>query len=343
MGKVTIQSMAKDLGLSRNTVSLALKRSELVSHKTQEMVFRYAGKVGYIDYGPEREQKEPVNQTVYHIMILRKPDVAVYWDKVINGISREASKNNCQTQVAVVSDEDEKNGQFPLGLDEKIHAVFCVKLLSWDYMKKIKDQGYHVVILDDYQNPLHRPLGDVVRIEGLKATSALTSHLISQGMKRIGFVNEHSDTYETMHDRYMGYLDAMKQAGLEPEENLVRPNMEGADFYTVECFEQLVSEFTEQPDAVVCGNDQIAQYLTYALRKRGLRVPEDVAVTGFDNDEVDMLDPFFSTVYVNANWLGQRMVQSFLWRMQNPDAPYEKIVVNGEVIIRKSSCKNKYK
>ena len=341
MGKVTIQSMAKDLGLSRNTVSLALKRSELVSPKTQEIVFRYAGKVGYIDYTPEQEQKETENQTVYHIMILRKPDVAVYWDKVINGISREASKNNCQTQVAVISDEDEANGKLPLGLDEEIDAVFCVKLLKWEYMKKIKDSGYHVFLLDDYQNPLHKPLGDVVRIEGMKAVTVLMHHLLDQGMRRIGFINEHSATYETMHDRYMGYLETMKQYGLEPEEDLVRPNMENENFYTLEQFEQVVSEYKSVPEAVVCGNDQIAQYLTYALRKRGLRVPEDVAVTGFDNDEVDMLDPFYSTVHVNANWLGQRMVQSFLWRMQNPDAPYEKIVVNGDVIIRKSSCKNK--
>ena len=68
-------------------------------------------------------------------------------------------------------------------------------------------------------------------------------------------------------------------------------------------------------------------------------MPEDVAVTGFDDDEAERLDPFFSTVHVNANWLGQRMVQSFMWRMQNPEAPYEKIVVAGDVIIRRSSCK----
>ncbi|MDE6964221.1 MAG: substrate-binding domain-containing protein, partial [Lachnospiraceae bacterium] len=95
------------------------------------------------------------------------------------------------------------------------------------------------------------------------------------------------------------------------------------------------------PEAVVCGNDSIAKYLTQALRKKGVRVPEDVAVTGFDNDEEDMLSPFFTTVNVDAKWLGKRMVQCFLWRIRHPDAPYEKIAVSGQVVIRKSSCRQK--
>lgn len=340
MGKVTIQSMAKELGLSRNTVSLALKGSDLVSPQTKEMVMRHAGKLGYIDYVPQREVVKPVKQTLYHIMILRKPEEALYWDKVINGISVEASKYNCQTQVAVITDEEEELGLFPLGLDEKIQAVFCVKLMRWDYLKKMKDSGYHVFVLDDYQSSQDEPLGDVVRSEGVKAVSHLTQHLIDQGMRKIGFVNEHSGTYETMHDRYMGYLETMMNAGIELIPELVKPNMESDRFYSQGSFDQMVEELSVIPEAVVCGNDQIAQYLTIAFRKKGIRVPEDVAITGFDNDEHERLDPFFSTVHVNAQWLGRRMVQSFLWRMEHPDAPYEKIVVNGDVIIRKSSCKN---
>ncbi len=85
----------------------------------------------------------------------------------------------------------------------------------------------------------------------------------------------------------------------------------------------------------MCGNDEIAKFLTQTLRGRGIRVPEDVAVTGFDNDEEGMLDPFFTTVNVDAKWLGKRMVQCFLWRLGHPEAPFEKI----DVIIRKSSVK----
>ena len=343
MGKVTIKSIASDLGLSRNTVSMALKGNDLVAPQTREKILRYAVKVGFIEKIPDVSQKEMLKEkhTLYHIMILRKSDVAVYWDKVINGITEEASRNYCQAHVAVISDEEEKNGQFPLGLDEKICAVFIVKLMDWNYVKKIKERGFHIILLDDYYNKDVIPLGDVVRIEGGNAVSFLTRHLIAQGMRRIGFLNENSYIYETMHDRYVGYLDAMNQAGIPLEPDLVMPAMESDHFYFQSTFDQIVEEYEKLPEAVVCGNDQIAQNLTLALRKKGLRVPEDVAVTGFDDNEDEMMDPFFSTVHVNAKWLGRRMVQCLLWRMQNEEAPYEKITVSGEVILRKSSCKNR--
>lgn len=80
---------------------------------------------------------------------------------------------------------------------------------------------------------------------------------------------------------------------------------------------------------------------SYKFFCRGLdiRVPEDVALTGFDDDEDRMLYPFFSTVHVDTKWLGRRMVHEFLWREEHPEAPKERILVSGEVVVRRSSCK----
>lgn len=348
MAKVTIQSIAKDLGLSRNTVSMALKGNELVAPRTREMVLRYAQQMGYTAAAlPETEAEEMAEKEKgirqHRIMILRKPDVAVYWDKVVNGISEEASRNHWQTQVAVVTDADEREQRFPLGLGAGIEAVFCIKMMSRDYVKKITQKGILVFLLDSYKDEDEEMPGDVVKMESFQPVVKLTRHLIDQGMRRIAFLNESSRLYETMHDRYDGYLYAMRQAGIEPDAGLVMPDTElvSSEFYNTETFDRIVEKYRKQglPEAVVCGNDEIAKFLTQALRKREIRVPEDVAVTGFDNDEEGMLDPFFTTVNVDAKWLGRRLVQSFLWRLQHPDAPHEKVAVLGQVIIRKSSRK----
>ncbi len=342
MGKVTIQSIAKELGFSRNTVAMALKGNEAVKPKTREMILKYAESIGYPgvysfqSFEKEEDRKEGA---VYRVMILRKPDVAVYWDKIINGISEEASRNRCQTQVAVISDEMEENRQFPLGLDENIQAVFCVKMLNRDYIQKIKQKGIQVYMLDRCKDDEGPPLGDIVKTEGFNAIAQITRHLLDQGMRRIGFLNESSSLYETMFDRYSGYLYAMKQAGIEPDPSIVLPDAKESEFYFDETFEKVVEGYRELPEAVVCGNDEIAKLLTRALHKKGIRVPEDIAVTGFDNDEEGMLAPFFTTVNVDAKWIGRRMIQCFLWRMQHPDAPYEKIAVLGQVVIRRSSCR----
>lgn len=341
MGKVTIQSMARELGFSRNTVSMALKGNETVAPKTREMILRYAERAGYPGAFSSEREAGPEENATYHIMILRKPDMAVYWDKIISGISEEACRNQCQTQVAVVTNEAEERLQLPLGLDESIHAVFCVKMLNRDYIKKIKETGIQVYMLDSYKGEEEGPLGDVVKMESFHPVMQLTRHLISQGMKRIGFLNESSSLYESMNDRYSGYLYAMEKAGIRPDADIVMPDVDSSTFYYPETFEKIVEGYETLPEAVVCGNDSIAKYLTQALRKKGIRVPEDVAVTGFDNDEEDMLSPFFTTVNVDAKWLGKRMVQCFLWRIRHPDAPYEKIAVLGQVVIRDSSCRHK--
>ncbi len=337
MGKITIQRIAKELGFSRNTVSMALKGNDMVAPQTREMIVKYAQSLGYSRLGiPEGEPEENERDTVYRIMILRKADVAVYWDKVISGISEEASRHNCQTQVAVVTRQDEETLRLPLGLNEEIHAVFCVNLLDTEYLKQIRSKGIEVYLLDNYAQG-EEPIGDIVKMESFHAVAQLTRHLIGQGMKRIGFLNENSSVYETMKDRFDGYLYAMQKAGLVIDPSIVIPDAQSDHFYEPDTFSAIVEGYQGLPQAVVCGNDSIAKVLTQALRTKGIRVPEDVAVTGFDNDEEGMLDPFFTTVNVDAKWLGRRMVQCFLWRMKYPGAPYEKIMVYGEIILRKSS------
>lgn len=340
MAKITIQSMAKDLGLSRNTVSMALKGNPVVKEHTQELVKRHAVSVGYLEPMQALAYKGQ-GRTQHHIMIIRKTDEAFYWDRVMNGIAEEASRNSCQIHVAVVTPEEEKEEIFPPGLDEKIDAVFFMKLMDWKYIRKVKEYGYLVFMLDDFFGKQSDPLGDVVRINGWDGTAYLTACLIRQGMKSIGFLNENSHVCETMHDRYSGFRDTMLRHGLSLDEGIVMPDMESDSFYYSTTFDDLVDRYPKLPEAVVCGNDMIAQLLTKAFGKRGIRVPEDVAVTGFDNDEGGKINPFFSTVQVDAKWMGRRLVQSFIRRLHYPDAPFEKVLVYGKPIIRTSSEKRK--
>ncbi len=342
MAKVTIQSMARELGLSRNTVSMALKKNPLVTKNTQELVFRHAVEVGYLP-SPVGERETAKGQEERHIMILRQTDEAAYWDRVINGITEEARRNHCQTHIAVILPEEEESGFFPSGLDIGIDAVFFMKMPNREYVRKVKEHGHLVFMLDDFCKEEPQPLGDVVCTNGLDAVKFLTEHLIGQGMRRIGYLSENSSRFETMHDRYMGYREAMIGAGLPFPEGLVMPDMESDHFYFERSFDKVVEDFQgfgELPEAVVCGNDMIAMLLTKAFRRKGILVPEDVAVTGFDNDEVGRIDPFFSTVDVDGKWLGQRLVQSFIQRIRYPDAPYEKILLYGKPIIRSSSVKS---
>jgi LacI family transcriptional regulator len=102
--------------------------------------------------------------------------------------------------------------------------------------------------------------------------------------------------------------------------------------------EAAISAFPYMPEAIVCANDDIALFVIRCLNNRGLSVPDDVAVTGYDNVEgMSQVEPFLTTVRVGNQRLGRRLVQQLMWRIQNPTFPKEIVFIGVEVILRQSS------
>lgn len=92
------------------------------------------------------------------------------------------------------------------------------------------------------------------------------------------------------------------------------------------------------PTAFVCANDSLALCVVTALMKHGIRVPEDISVTGFDNiDDAALSTPTLSTVNVNKEALGQRAVETLLWRINHPESPKERILLSGDLVFRQST------
>ncbi|MDE7060594.1 MAG: substrate-binding domain-containing protein, partial [Lachnospiraceae bacterium] len=111
-------------------------------------------------------------------------------------------------------------------------------------------------------------------------------------------------------------------------------------YYAQEEIEAYINHLTRMPEAIVCANDVIAFLVVKALRARGLLVPEDVAVTGFDNqEELSRMDPFLTTVRVGNTRLGKRLACQLLFRLKNPELPQEVVTVDTKVVYRESSRK----
>ena len=113
-------------------------------------------------------------------------------------------------------------------------------------------------------------------------------------------------------------------------------------FYKTEEVEKALAGFPAIPEAIVCANDDIALDVIRCLRNRGLSVPRDVAVTGYDNVEgMAQLEPILTTVRVGNQRLGRRLVQQLMWRIQNPTFPKEVVFIGVEVIFRQSTNKHR--
>lgn len=343
MKKVTIQDVAKELNLSRNTVAKALNNSDTVSYETRYLVIKKAYEMGYSKLSPAvLNQFKLYNKAdeTKTIVVLTRREISVYSNSIIMGISDELNINGCKLQLNFISDQDEKNLILPLNLQEKVSGIIVLSVFSREYINQIMKYNIPVVFLDGPSNLEEiSSYGDIIIIESRESIKKITADLIEKGMRKIGFIGD--ITYcKTINDRYQGYLNALKEAGLEPDNSIIATYHADRKFYRPEEVEEAISKFPYIPEAIVCANDEIALYLMRCLSSKGLSVPQDVAVTGYDNlEEMSKVEPFLTTVRVGNQRLGRRLVQQLMWRIKYPNFPKEIITIGVEVIFRESSNK----
>lgn len=345
MKKVTIQDVAKELNLSRNTVAKALNNSDTVSYETRYVVIEKAYEMGYSKLSPvvlnEFKLRNKIDDTKT-IVVLTRREISVFWNSIIMGISDELNKYGCKLQFNFISEQDEKNLALPLDLQAEVSGIIILSVFTLEYISKIMKQNIPVVFLDapsEIDSISH--YGDVVVCEGSHSIRKIMNNLISQGIKKIGFIGD--TTYcKTINDRYQGYINALINAGIEIDPTIIANYHPANKFYKTDEVEKAINDFSMIPEAIVCANDDIALDVIRCLKAKGLTVPQNVAVTGYDNVEgMAQVEPILTTVRVGNQRLGRRLVQQLMWRIQNPTFPKEIIYVNVDVIFRESSNRSR--
>ncbi|MCM1193554.1 MAG: GGDEF domain-containing protein [Acetatifactor muris] len=167
-----------------------------------------------------------------------------------------------------------------------------------------------------------------IQVSGYHAQADIVEHLIQEhGLKRINYITgivANSDSQE----RYQAYLDVMRRNGLEVSEKQVynghfnqKSGSDGVEWF--------LAQDSVAPEAIVCANDSMAIGAVSQLKKRGYRVPEDVAVTGFDNDELGKFcKPMLTTVDKDQYAMGRKAVEMLL----TPELYEEPVVLKAEAV-----------
>lgn len=343
MKKVTIQDVAKELNLSRNTVAKALNNSDTVSYETRYVVIEKAYEMGYSKLSPvvlnEFKLRNKIDDSKT-IVVLTRREISVFWNSIIMGISDELNKYGCKLQFNFISEQDEKNLVLPLDLQAEVSGIIILSVFADEYISQIMKHNIPVVFLDGPNNlEFMVEYGDIMICESYNSVRKITNDMLSQGMKKIGFIGD--VTYcKTINDRFQGFLSALYYAGIEKDESIIANHHMVNKYYKTEEVEKALNSFPYMPEAIICANDDIALDVIRCLRNRGLSVPQDVAVAGYDNVEgMAQVEPFLTTVRVGNQRLGRRLVQQLMWRIQNPTFPKEVIFVGVEVIFRQSSNK----
>jgi LacI family transcriptional regulator len=333
----TIYEVARRSGVSTATVSRVMAEGKGFSAATGERVRATAAELGWVPNGPARGLASRRSGIVGLIF----PDLggsgqaeeesALYVDQVIRGAERAAT--SVGNAVLIAATQSGCGRRLAFSVASKVDGLVVLARSLPDEELDALSKIVPIVVL---ANLRARHGYDYVGADNRGGSRALTSHLISvHGYTDLLYLAG-PDQSPDSDERFAGFRDALRHAGLPMPE---RP--EGSGGFTEAGGEQVMRGLIargRRPQAIVCGNDEMALGVLTALRGARLRVPADVAVTGFDDISAGRhVRPALTTVRQPMRDLGERSVRLLLDRIADPEAGHHSVVLPTELIIR-STC-----
>ncbi|BCW11753.1 LacI family transcriptional regulator [Arthrobacter sp. NtRootA4] len=309
----TIADVAQAAGVSVATVSRALSGNYPVAKATRERIFRSVTDLGYVANAHARALAGATTRTVGIII----NDVAdPFFAYIARGVERQASAEGRLCLItATHGDKERELALVDLMREQRTDAVIVVGGASDDprYRKQMADRARALAAAGSALVLCGRPsLGPgvptkMVTYDNEGGAFAITDYLISQGHRRILYVGGPRD-FSTTASRLAGFYRALDARGIERDPALVHEGAFGRGFGYSRMRELLEQDlgFT----AVFGANDLVAAGILEALEERGIRVPEDISVVGYDDVPVaSELRPRLTTVRVPLEELGREAVR----------------------------------
>ena len=181
-----------------------------------------------------------------------------------------------------------------------------------------------------------QPLDMVVSYSNFAAAEAMTSHLIERGRRRIGFVSAHRRDNDRAQARRRGYSAALQRGGVAEDERLVLETTLGLR-QGAEALTELISRAPDL-DAVFFAGDVLAAGALFECQRRAWRVPQRVAIAGFDDQEIAaQMSPSLTTIAVPRGEIGRKAAQMLLLRLAGGKAETPTLDVGFRLVVREST------
>lgn len=305
----TIEDVARVAGVSTATVSRVLNGTATVSEKTEKKVRDAVKKCNYHANMLGSGLRSRTTKTVLCIISTM---VNSFYAKIIKGIEDEAEKSGYRVLIGTNYDLAEREDSYlTLVRNRLADGVILMRPSISDEALSEMAAAYPVVQCDCPSQNAKIPS---VSIDNRAAAKEMTARIIACGHKKIAALRA-QDGYVVAEERFKGYCEALEEAGIPFSEKLV---LEGN--YGYRNAKEVVGTFleTEKPDAIFCFSDRMAAGAMAAIREKGLSVPGDISVAGFDNIDLSyMMDPPLSTVSQNQYRMGTLAMRKLLSQIRN--------------------------
>ncbi|PAZ09460.1 LacI family transcriptional regulator [Streptomyces sp. SA15] len=338
----TIKDVARHAGVSVATVSRILSGTYPNAPATRSKVMRA---VRELDYVANAHARKLAGVRPKSVAIVVNSVISPHYAHVAQGVHEEAARAGRLCIVGTTGGDLERElAAIQLMREEHAEAVILVGNINPDEAYRERMAGYaRALAAAGSQLVLcgRPPLGPdvpaiVVEYDNTGGAFAATSHLLSAGHKRILFLGRRSG-YTTPESRVAGYRAALAAHGVPHDPGL---EVDGVRMVRREGYRMMRERLDAGPrdfTAVFASNDLIAAGAREALRERGLRIPEDVSMVGFD-DLPPAADIDLTTVYIPHEELGRTAVRLAL-KSETPGAS-EHVLLGTHIVVRDSVCPN---
>jgi len=338
MKREKIQDVADALKVSRVSVWKVLNDKEGVSKDMKKRVLDYVYQTDGNIADTISQDKLPLvpKQTLVSVVVSR-PETSAFWVKIIHQLSEEFSNREIGLLYTYLPDNTPEGYVLPNSLtDSTLEGIIVMNVYNKDIIHKLNELTIPKVFLDTITDMSVNTLnGDLLLLEGKSCMKEIVSNMIMKGRKKIGFIGD-INYAKTNMERYKGYLSAMESNHIEVQGNFCYTGDMRLRKYT-EIIEHFLEGLSEMPDAFVCVNDHAATVLMGLLERRGYRIPMDVFVSGYDDNNEFTYTKNLTTVHVDNSMLAKRLARQLLYRIENKEDPYEVILIRSNVIYRDST------
>ena len=315
-GRITLKDIAERCGYTANTVSRALRDDEKLPENTRKTIQQLAREMGYVPNSSARALRYGSSRTIAVIVNdINNP----YYANLLSQMDQELKARNYHLMILCVQlDENLADDMIRLALSQQVDGILFFPFNNERHIRMLQESGIPFVLIDRWIPDVE---ADIARIDDFGGGYALTRHLLDLGHRDFlymagPFVNS------SQIDRQNGIMKALEEAGIDSGEHLRVISWDSIPRNAVpEDIIPLLEPFDYT--AILAFNDELAYHALNALNARGMRVPEDISLVGFDHIRWrNTYLPPMTSITVEKQGVASAAIEILFDRMQQPELPF---------------------
>lgn len=333
---MNIAKFAKIAGVSTATVSMVFNDDKRISDATKQRVLEIAKQYNYRPSSIAKSLRHKKTRT----MCLMLPDIInPFFPGILKGVEEVAMDNNYAVIFCSFDEQKEKESVYSEMLKDRwidgiIFSGVTGSKEEENFIKGYIEKNIPIVFVD---RGLEGHFNNIVKIDNYEAGYKATKFLLDLGHRRIAFVNGPPDINILKKRRY-GYIRALKDHDVDIDDSLI---IEGEiSTKTAKIAVEQLLELKQSPTAIFTTSDLVAIAIQTELQKRGLNIPNDMSIMGFDDLPISsIVNPALTTVAQPFLEMGKEAMKLLLSLIEEQMSLERKILINTRIIVRESTKK----